>query len=131
MRLIRILLTVSGLFLLMIKFSFDVRYQNENSPLRIFGYYAPAFLSIAAVIWILMHMIRKQPNDPKSLYLNLVIIGLAGYAMAWQFLYLKYIFSRLFSGGIEIYLMELFPLLTAFICAGILLIIKVRNLTIN
>ena len=82
MRLIRILLTVSGLLLLMIKFSFDIRYQNANSPLRILGYYVPAFLSIAAVIWILMQMIRKQPSDPKSLYLNLVTIGLAGYAMA-------------------------------------------------
>lgn len=131
MRIILIAVGLIGLMMLLLSFFFDIFTQSPQTELGTFDYYLPALLTITFIIWTLILIGRKEIKEGGSKYLKVIIIGLLTYAITWQMIYLKFILTRDFTGGLTAYLTESFPLLVALSCSCGLIIIKFKELKIQ
>ena len=128
MRIILIAIVLAGLMLLLLSFFFDIFTQSPKTKLGLFDYYLPALLTIMFIIWSLILIGTKRTGDQENKYLKLIIIGLLVYALGWQIIYMKFILTKNFTGGLTDYFKESFPIMVALGCSLGLLTIKIKGL---
>jgi heme/copper-type cytochrome/quinol oxidase subunit 2 len=128
MRVVTIAIVLTGLALLLVHFFFDIFTQSPQTTLGPFNYYIPALLSIVFIVWSLVLFGTMRTNGKKNKYLKALTIGLLLYALGWQFIYLKFILTKNFSGGLTDHLTNSFPIIIAIGCSLKLLSIKIKEL---
>ena len=131
MRIILIALGLIGLMMLLLSFFWDVFTQSQQTELGTLDYYLPALLTITFIIWTLITIGRRKIREGENKYLKVIIIGLLTYAIIWQLIYLKFILTKNFAGGLTDYLTESFPILVALSCSCVLIIMKFKELKIQ
>lgn len=130
MRVIIIAIVLTGLGLLLLHFFFDIFTQSPRTVLGPFDYYIPALLTIVFIVWALILLGTMRTEGKGNKYLKALIIGLLFYALGWQMIYLKFILTKNFSGGLTNYLTESFPIIIAIGCSVTLLKIKIKGLRV-
>ncbi|HXA02633.1 MAG TPA: hypothetical protein VNW99_11635 [Cytophagaceae bacterium] len=97
MRIILIVIVLTGLMLLLLSFFFDIFTQSPKTELGLFDYYLPALLTIMFIIGALILLATKRTEGRGNKYFEVIIIGLLTYAIIWQIIYLNFILTKNFA----------------------------------